>query len=218
MAYSSFSKPVFVEGRLVSFEEIIARAEAIRAEAEQIAAGGIKEARQYVQNWRDFFHKNPSEHYPDAVRAVDVLRCAQAIVKRGVAYWVHEHASGDKMLITVSLSADASAGPVGYDPLVQVKTDDAGTITHYASGNDLNGPIWTPLSNTLIRDVGEALFGPQWQTPLAAALGMSDRHVRRLASGAYTLTATMVADLLDTCETRRSAISDVISRLKAFGA
>lgn len=30
-----------------------------------------------------------------------------------------------------------------------------------------------------LRVVGEALFGPRWQSELARALGISDRHMRR---------------------------------------
>jgi plasmid maintenance system antidote protein VapI len=43
--------------------------------------------------------------------------------------------------------------------------------------------------------IGEALFGPQWQRPLARALGCSDRQVRYLAAGERTITQE-VADQL----------------------
>jgi hypothetical protein len=35
----------------------------------------------------------------------------------------------------------------------------------------------------LLRQVGEVLFGPSWQTQLAATISVSDRSVRRWASG-----------------------------------
>lgn len=34
-----------------------------------------------------------------------------------------------------------------------------------------------------VHDYGEALFGPQWQSPLARALGVNLRTVQRWASG-----------------------------------
>lgn len=35
----------------------------------------------------------------------------------------------------------------------------------------------------LIRTVGEALYGPRWQSDLARDLGVNDRTVRRWAAG-----------------------------------
>jgi hypothetical protein len=34
-----------------------------------------------------------------------------------------------------------------------------------------------------LREVGEALYGPSWQTPMSEALGVSDRSVRYWAGG-----------------------------------
>jgi hypothetical protein len=39
------------------------------------------------------------------------------------------------------------------------------------------------MTTDLFRSCGEALYGQRWQTDLAAALRVSDRHIRRLASG-----------------------------------
>lgn len=39
------------------------------------------------------------------------------------------------------------------------------------------------MDAALIKRAGEALFGNQWQTPLAEALGVSDRTMRRWVSG-----------------------------------
>lgn len=38
-----------------------------------------------------------------------------------------------------------------------------------------------------IKTRGEALFGPLWQTPLAAALGMNRTTVHRYATGALPI-------------------------------
>lgn len=37
---------------------------------------------------------------------------------------------------------------------------------------------------TLLAQIGNALYGPRWQSELARALGVSDRTVRRWAAGA----------------------------------
>lgn len=40
------------------------------------------------------------------------------------------------------------------------------------------------MDRALLIRVGEALYGGQWQTPLAADLGVSDRTMRRWVAGA----------------------------------
>ncbi|TIM07633.1 hypothetical protein [Mesorhizobium sp.] len=67
----------------------------------------------------------------------------------------------------------------------------------------------------LLSDTGEALYGPRWQTELARDLQMSDRHIRRLASGAADLTPGMATDMWRLCEERAALLDDVIQRLKA---
>ena len=48
----------------------------------------------------------------------------------------------------------------------------------------------------LLADVGEALYGPQWQSALARDLGVSDRTVRRWVAGAYPMPSGVYVDLL----------------------
>ena len=67
----------------------------------------------------------------------------------------------------------------------------------------------------LLRDAGEALYGPQWQTQIARDLGMSDRHVRRLAAGAADLSPGMAVDLLRVATERAEQLDTVIDRLRA---
>lgn len=70
------------------------------------------------------------------------------------------------------------------------------------------------MSN-LLRDAGEALYGPQWQSAVARDLNMSDRHVRRLVAGAADLTPGMATDLWRRCEERAAILDEVIERLKS---
>lgn len=71
------------------------------------------------------------------------------------------------------------------------------------------------MSTKLLKDAGEALYGPRWQTELARDLGMSERHMRRLVSGAADLTPGMAMDIWRLAEERASDLDDVIRRLKA---
>lgn len=40
------------------------------------------------------------------------------------------------------------------------------------------------MSSRLLRDVGEALYGPRWQSDLARDLHVADRTMRRWLAGA----------------------------------
>lgn len=66
----------------------------------------------------------------------------------------------------------------------------------------------------LLRDAGEALYGPQWQSALARDLNISDRHMRRMAAGAADVSPGMAADIWRLCEERRANLDGVIERLK----
>jgi len=46
-----------------------------------------------------------------------------------------------------------------------------------------------------LREISARLFGNEWQTPLAAALGVSDRTVRRWASGEHAVPDNVAAAL-----------------------
>lgn len=73
------------------------------------------------------------------------------------------------------------------------------------------------MSAELLRKVGEALYGPRWQSELARDLEMSDRHVRRLAAGSAELTAGMRIDLMRLCAERAAELDDLVERLKSAG-
>lgn len=70
------------------------------------------------------------------------------------------------------------------------------------------------MSNKLLKDAGEALYGPRWQSDLAKDLGVSDRTIRRWASGADDLPSGVALDLWRICLERSADLDDVIERLK----
>lgn len=70
------------------------------------------------------------------------------------------------------------------------------------------------MSTKLLQDAGEALYGPQWQTQLARDLGMSDRHMRRLAAGDAKVTSGIAMDLWRISLERLADLEEVVDRLK----
>jgi predicted transcriptional regulator len=59
--------------------------------------------------------------------------------------------------------------------------------------------------NKLLIEVGEALYGPRWQSEIARALGVSDRTVRRWVQGQNAVPKGVYADL-NTLVQDRSAV------------
>lgn len=49
---------------------------------------------------------------------------------------------------------------------------------------------------TLFSELGAAIYGPQWQSPLARALGINVRTVQRWAAGESDPPATVMNDLV----------------------
>lgn len=74
------------------------------------------------------------------------------------------------------------------------------------------------MSNKLLKDAGEALYGPHWQSELARQLGVNDRTVRRWVSGATDTPPGISVDLLRLCTERAQEIDVVIDRLKREAA
>ncbi|MGV0909277.1 hypothetical protein [Martelella sp. FOR1707] len=70
------------------------------------------------------------------------------------------------------------------------------------------------MSNKLLKDAGEALYGPRWQTDLAKDLDVSDRTIRRWVSGVDDLPSGVAVDLWRICLERSALLDDVIDRLK----
>jgi hypothetical protein len=57
--------------------------------------------------------------------------------------------------------------------------------------------------------IGEALFGPSWQTPLAAELGVAVRTVQRWASGERSPSEGVWRDLAALCRSRAKALDGI---------
>lgn len=68
-----------------------------------------------------------------------------------------------------------------------------------AIGDAVFGPKPTPEGSTMSPDtlarIGVALYGAQWQSALARDLGVSDRSMRRWASGAFPVPVDVPAEL-----------------------
>ncbi len=67
-----------------------------------------------------------------------------------------------------------------------------------------------------INSIGAALFGPRWKTELANHLRMSDRHMRRIASGTAYLTPSMAEELIEICSQKKAEIEQVDALLSAY--
>lgn len=66
-----------------------------------------------------------------------------------------------------------------------------------------------------LRDAGEALFGPRWQTPLAAALDVQLRTLQRWASGDRRVPPGLAQDLAGLCRDRGAVLKVLAGRLSS---
>lgn len=66
----------------------------------------------------------------------------------------------------------------------------------------------------LLKRTGEALYGPQWQSAVARDLGVSDRHIRRMAAGEADLKPGMAMDLWRVALERTATLEDLAEELK----
>jgi hypothetical protein len=67
----------------------------------------------------------------------------------------------------------------------------------------------------LLRAVGECLYGPRWQTDIAATLDVSDRTVRRWASGDFPMPTTIWADIARLLKAAQQAINGLVPEVLA---
>lgn len=65
----------------------------------------------------------------------------------------------------------------------------------------------------LLARCGQALYGPLWQTPLAQALAVNDRTVRRWASGASPIPAAVWPELYELLADRRGDLHSLMAEL-----
>lgn len=66
----------------------------------------------------------------------------------------------------------------------------------------------------LLVECGLALYGQQWQSPLARDLDVSDRTVRRWVAG-QDVPSGIYIDLLPLCIERAAALDDLAKRLRS---
>lgn len=71
------------------------------------------------------------------------------------------------------------------------------------------------MNNKLLRETGEALYGPRWQSEIGRDLNVSDRTIRRWLAGADDVPAGVALDLLRLCDEKSQAIDDVRDRLRS---
>ena len=70
----------------------------------------------------------------------------------------------------------------------------------------------------LLTACGEALYGPQWQSPLARELGVSDRTVRRWVAGTSDMPTGITTDLLRITQARAVALDGLVEQLRSVVA
>lgn len=69
--------------------------------------------------------------------------------------------------------------------------------------------------HALLIEVGQALYGQQWQSALARDLAISDRTMRRWAAGAQDVPSGLHIDLLRLCVERAAALELLAERLRS---
>jgi len=61
-----------------------------------------------------------------------------------------------------------------------------------------------------LRAVGEALYGPRWQSEAARALRVSDRTIRRWAAGEWPVPDAVQAEIWALARARHQALGELI--------
>ena len=74
------------------------------------------------------------------------------------------------------------------------------------------------MSNKLLSDVGESLYGARWQTDLSRDLGVSDRTVRRWVAGADDVPEGVYMDLHRLVTERAARLDELAETLKRSAA
>lgn len=70
-----------------------------------------------------------------------------------------------------------------------------------------------------LENAGRKLYGDNWQTPLSAALGVTDRSMRRWASGSHPIPSNVAGELERLTRATDAATAVVRERLdKTFRA
>ena len=74
------------------------------------------------------------------------------------------------------------------------------------------------MSSRLLWRVGEALYGPRWQSEIARDLKVSDRTVRRWVDGSYDVPDGVFQDLLALCQERAAELHQLVEILPRAAA
>jgi len=74
------------------------------------------------------------------------------------------------------------------------------------------------VSSRLLKRVGEALYGPRWQSEVARDLEVSDRTVRRWVDGSYDVPDGVYLDLLALCQERVAELDELVEMLPRAAA
>lgn len=74
------------------------------------------------------------------------------------------------------------------------------------------------MNPDLLRAVGEALYGPQWQSELARDLAVADRTMRRWVAGEFNMPEAVPGEILRLCEERGAQLAALAKRLRRIGA
>lgn len=67
----------------------------------------------------------------------------------------------------------------------------------------------------LLSEVGEALYGPRWQTDISRDLGVTDRTIRRWEAGTSDVPDGVYLDLLRLTMERAQVLDGLADRLRA---
>ena len=69
------------------------------------------------------------------------------------------------------------------------------------------------MTPELLQTVGQALYGHQWQSELARALGIADRTMRRWFAGSYPVPNGIELELADLCKARGGELLEIAEKL-----
>lgn len=74
------------------------------------------------------------------------------------------------------------------------------------------------LTPALLARVGEALYGPRWQSELARVFVVNDRTVRRWVAGDSPVPPGITSQLVEQLEDRQDAVAELLEMVKQLGA
>jgi predicted transcriptional regulator len=70
------------------------------------------------------------------------------------------------------------------------------------------------LTSYTLRKAGFALYGEQWRSELARALGVTDRTIRRWAQDEYSIPDEAREGIMELCRKRVKMLNAVMRRLE----